>query len=391
MSNEDFASSKELSTLYSVIDNWHGANEADLTVGDLSNLVFATVSKDHSFYQQVLSNLAAHDAGDASSMELLQTLVKRRRLKELSLAAYECSEGRTTPEEFDALVASFKALPEAVGDEADDEFVSDDLDELLDSTINTPGLKWRSMTLNRMLGPLRFGNAGMLIARPETGKTTLLASEGSYMAEQAFQQDLGPVLWFANEDEGPVVKLRIMQAVLGWTMEQILSNREGAATAYKNMVGDRIKLKAAGAIDKRDIERACEKWKPSLIITDQLAHVSGFKNEKKNLQLGDAFRWHRELAKTYAPTIAVHQAGGTGEGVKWLDMSHVDEVKTAAQAHTDWILGVGMTHDDGYENIRYFHLSKNKLMGGEYTVPSLRHGKQETMIKPEIARYADLY
>jgi hypothetical protein len=68
----------------------------------------------------------------------------------------------------------------------------------------------------------------------------------------------------------------------------------------------------------------------------------------------------------------------------------VDEVKTAAQAHADWILGVGKSHQDGYESIRYFHLSKNKLMGGPHSVPALRHGKKEVLIKPDICRYVDL-
>jgi hypothetical protein len=205
------------------------------------------------------------------------------------------------------------------------------------------------------------------------------------------EQSEDPILWFANEEEGDVVKLRIIQACLGITMEQLLSDLPGYQKQFDKIIGGRIKLMAKGVIQARTIEKKCERYKPSLIVIDQLAHIQGFKNEKKNLQLGDAFRWGRELAKEYAPMVAVHQAGGTAEGKMWLDMGDVDEVKTAAQAHADWILGVGKRNDDGYEKIRYLAVSKNKLAGGPITESHLRHGKLEIAIEPEIARYKDLY
>jgi len=96
------------------------------------------------------------------------------------------------------------------------------------------------------------------------------------------------------------------------------------------------------------------------------------------------------LAKTYAPVIGVCQADVTGEGKKWLDMSSVANAKTSKQAEADWILGIGAVHDIGLEHIRYLHLSKNKLAGDEDSDPTLRHGKCEVIIKPEIARYGEL-
>jgi hypothetical protein len=71
-------------------------------------------------------------------------------------------------------------------------------------------------------------------------------------------------------------------------------------------------------------------------------------------------------------------------------MAHVAEAKTSKQAEADWILGIGRSNESGVEAIRYFNISKNKLLGDENTDPNQRHGRYEVYIRPEIARYEDL-
>ena len=53
-------------------------------------------------------------------------------------------------------------------------------------------------------------------------------------------------------------------------------------------------------------------------------------------------------------------------------------------------MGIGKSHDPGYENVRYLHASKNKLIGDEDSVPDQRHGKREVLIEPSIGRYKDI-
>ena len=64
--------------------------------------------------------------------------------------------------------------------------------------------------------------------------------------------------------------------------------------------------------------------------------------------------------------------------------------KTAKQAEADWILGIGKVNDESYAFRRYLNISKNKLIGDKDTLPDLRHGSTQVLIKPEIARYEDL-
>ena len=71
-------------------------------------------------------------------------------------------------------------------------------------------------------------------------------------------------------------------------------------------------------------------------------------------------------------------------------MSHVAEAKTSKQAEADWILGIGKSNEGGTEDVRFFNISKNKLMGDENTDPELRHGRFDVWIRPQIARYEDI-
>ena len=117
--------------------------------------------------------------------------------------------------------------------------------------------------------------------------------------------------------------------------------------------------------------------------------VRGFDGDREDLKLGAIYTWAREIAKTYCPVIGVTQADGTAEGKKWLTMDNVSNAKTAKQSEADWILGIGSTHAEGFEFVRHLHLSKNKLSGDTDTDPELRHGKQDVLIEPQIARYRD--
>lgn len=267
------------------------------------------------------------------------------------------------------------------------EFITDDLDELVNDSLSKPGLRWRLNTLNAMLGSLRPGDFGFLFARPETGKTTFLASEVTHMAGQTDR----PVLWFNNEEQGNKVMLRCYQATLGCTMTELYRDLKGNKQKYRELTKGNIKLYDSGTIHKKQIEAMCKQFKPGLIIIDQIDKIHGFDNDREDLRLGAIYQWFRELAKTYGcAVIAVCQADGTAEGQKWLSMAHVANAKTAKQAEADWILGIGKIHEVGFDQIRYLHASKNKLIGDSDSNPELRHGRMEVIIEPDIARYRDL-
>lgn len=186
------------------------------------------------------------------------------------------------------------------------------------------------------------------------------------------------------------MQLRCYQAALGLSLQDLFSNRELAKQRFREAGGNNIQIVDNASIFKQDVEKICERTKPSLIVFDQIDKVKGFDADREDLRLGSIYQWARELAKTYCPVIGVSQADGTGEGKQWLTMENVSNAKTSKQAEADWILGIGKKNDSGYEYIRHLHLSKNKLAGDEDTIPELRHGRRDVVIKPALARYEDI-
>jgi KaiC/GvpD/RAD55 family RecA-like ATPase len=385
---------KELQGIYRCLNSYHESNTdgTDLSVSDLSNLYFATRPRDRDFAISVFENLEKHESSAETAGQLVQSVVLSKSLREVSLNAYDVAEGRG---DLSKLLDKIKKLQESAGGSVEDdregatEFVSDDLEGLVHDAVKKPGLRWRLATLNRMLGSLRVGDFGFLFARPETGKTTFLASEVTYMAEQV-PDEAGPVLWINNEEQGSKVMLRCAQASLGITMTDLFRDVKRANAAFKAKIRGKLMMVDDAGMSKQKLEALCKRYKPSLIVIDQIDKIKGFDNDREDLRLGAIYQWARELAKLYAPVIAVCQADGTGEGQKWLTMAHVANAKTAKQAEADWILGIGKVHDPGYDTIRYLHASKNKLMGDEDSDPTQRHGRMEVLIEAETARYKDL-
>ena len=261
-----------------------------------------------------------------------------------------------------------------------------DLEYLFEQQAQNPGLRWRLDWLNKSLGSLRKGNFGFVFARPETGKTTFLASEITHMIKQTD----GDILWFNNEEDGKAVAFRIYQAYFGQTLQQLRQTKASNNGIYKEEVGNRIKLlDTVDSSNYKRIEEIIKASNPALIIFDQIDKIKGFKADRNDLELKQIYQWAREIAKAYAPVIAISQASGEAEGKLWLTMDMVDSSKTAKQGEADWILGIGKEQDNT-SRMRYFNITKNKLVGDEDTLPDMRHGQGQILIKPEIARYEDI-
>ena len=338
--------------------------------------------KDKDVYTHLLAELEGNTLNE-DVLQLLLTRIKQQEIAEkLGIVSFEFSEGKKT---FEELVSVYESFDKVETVETSD-YVTDNLDELYEHTIGKRGLRWRLGSLNRTLGSLRKGDFGFLFARPETGKTTFLASEVSNFAEQTET----PIIWINNEEQGSKVMSRIMQASLGLTINQLMGDRHENQRRYYERTKGNIRVRDDATIHKREIENLCHKSSPSLVVIDQIDKVKGFTGDREDIKLGNIYQWARELAKEYCPIIGVCQADGTAEGVKWLNMGHVTSAKTSKQAEADFILGIGKSNEAGLENTRYISICKNKLQGDEDTDPTRRHGYSEVVIQPEIARYRDV-
>lgn len=376
----------ELRPILKSIDLWYKAEERDPTVEDIAAVTFArgVADKHKEFLKSVFASLVASEPGEPVQ-RLLERFKQENICKDLSLKAYEASLGKVPIEKVIELAGRLTSDTQI--EKVD--YVTDDILSIIDQHIRTPGLRWRLNCLNRALGSLRKGDFGFIFARPETGKTTLLSSETTFMAEQ-LADDSGPILWLNNEESGEDVKFRNYLSALGATKEQILKYPERAREAYKKKIKDKILVYDSAQITARVAESLVEREKPSLILFDQIDKIKGFAADRRDLELGACYQWGRELAKEYCPVIGVCQADGTAEGVRYLQMIHVAEAKTAKQAEADWILGVGKDHSQGFEYTRFLNICKNKLTGDIDSDPGARHGQFMVLIKPEQGRYEDI-
>lgn len=382
---------REFQQIMLALDSWWIKHEVEPTIDDLE-LHFKTVTpnlteKRYALYKGIFQ--AIRESSGKEGIEAYLDQSKRKAsLIDLASKALEAAENPQA----DQLVELTSILSSVCSEDSKEQkplgeaFVSDDLLSLKESAVAKAGLRWRLPSLNQSLGSLRKGDFGFIFARPETGKTTFLASEASFMAVQS----KSPILWFNNEEQGDKVMIRNYQAYFGVTIQELFSKPEYYRDKYNEEVAGRIKMLDAAHIHKTTVTRLCEQHKPSLIIFDQIDKIKGFDADRKDLQLGEVYQWARELAKTYAPVIGVCQSDGSGEGQKWLTMANVADAKTSKQAEADWIVGIGKTFDIEMQHLRYLNISKNKLMGDADSVPELRHGRFEVIIQPEIGRYGEV-
>lgn len=371
--------------LHLVLDKLHSSTDKDISLDELYAYFYVNYpDADHSKYDPLFESIADADISADTGDTILKQIKQRQALLKLSEDAYAVSQGRGSVESLRELLLQVDGGSAEPGEE--ESFVTDNLEALVEGAVKKPGLRWRLDFLNKSLGSLRTGDFGFIFARPETGKTTFLASEVSHMLPQTDK----PIVWFNNEEQGEKVMLRVYQAFFGCKLHDLIANVKQYHEEFRRRVGGRFLLVDRAGIDKRTIEKVLELKKPGLIIYDQIDKIKGFAADRDDLVYGAIYQWARELAKAYAPSIGVCQAGGTAEGVAWLTMDHVANAKTSKQAEADFIVGIGKQHSQDAEFIRFLNISKNKLIGDEDSIASMRHGRQETLIMPEIARYKDI-
>ena len=325
--------------------------------------------------------------------EVIKTLIELDYLAQIMEECEKVKEGSSDLEHVHILATNaLKSVERYI--EKDELFVSADLSSIADR-ISSSGYEWRLDALNRSLGPLRTGNFVIVAARVEVGKTTFLASEVSYIAQQLPKDR--PVVWVNNEEESSVVFFRIVQATLGIESKEMIADSKAAMAAYTALMGgDKNKIRVTKDTNHvRDLETLFREVNPGLIIFDQLDKVGGFKEaEREDITLGKIYKWARELARTYGPVIAASQLSASAVDLKdppFIGMDALRGSKTDKPGEADVVITIGKYKDPKSpeeEMIRTINVPKNKLPGGgSKQVESDRHGQFLVTIDPIRARY----
>ena len=326
--------------------------------------------------------------------EVIKSLIELDYLAQIMEECEKVKEGSSDLEHVHILATSaLKDVERYI--EKDELFVSADLSAIADRITST-GLEWRLDVLNRSLGPLRSGNFVIVAARVEVGKTTFLASEVSYLAQQLPKDR--PVVWVNNEEESSVVFFRIVQAALGQESSLIIANTPAAMSRYTDLMGgnkDKIRV-TKDMNNARDLETLFREVNPGLIVFDQLDKVDGFNksDDREDIKLGKIYKWARELARTYGPVIAASQLSATAVDLKdppFIGLDALRGSKTDKPGEADVVITLGKYKEpksQEEEMIRTINVPKNKLPGGGAKhMESERHGQFLVTIDPIRARF----
>ena len=286
----------------------------------------------------------------------------------------------------DALLACKREVDKVDGVQANRDVSSSDIKDRLAMLATGKTYNWRLEELRKSIGPIKRGDFIIIGARPDSGKTTFLASEATHFATQL--DDGECVLWFNNEEAVERVRSRQVQAALNWTQDEVLKDLDVTYREFeKALNGD---LERLVVIDKTymsvaDIDRALQRYNAKIIIIDQIWKVRGF--EKTSTSDIDRYAqiatYMRDLAKKHGPVLCTSQIDEKAEGVRYPDMARLYNSKTAVQGEADVILMIGRDHD-APNSIRFLHAPKNKLTLGE---SKFRNAGWEVTIDQEHARF----
>lgn len=260
---------------------------------------------------------------------------------------------------------------------------------LADENDATRGITFRLKALSNSMRPLRGGDFGILAGRVDTGKTSLVCSELTYMAAQVTQ----PILWLNNEGPSERIYPRLYQAALGITYPEMIElDRQGKlVSSYLEAINSddpfKIRIKDVHGLNINQVERVIEELEPSIVVYDMLDNIKGFGNmPRTDLVLEELYKHGRDMAVIYDHVgIATSQVSVDGDGMLYPSMHMLKDSKTGKQGASDFIIMSGYNRDAG-ESIRGIGIPKNKLM--RYGAP--KDPRCEVLFDAARCRFTDV-
>lgn len=239
-------------------------------------------------------------------------------------------------------------------------------EELLEEDVSGAGLEWALPCLNKVMRPLRGGDAIIVAARPDAGKTSFLTHNLGHMATQTDS----PIIWLNNESKKERILKRSLQSVLNVTNSELLAKQQAGTMLdeYLSIVGSRDKLRVYDihGWSSYQVEELLETVGDiGAVVFDMLDNVKFpvSRAEQRTDQVLEAmYQWARELSvKIDAPVIATSQVSTEGAGMQFPELHMLKDSKTGKQGACDVVLMIGQSADPLLENSRFLSVPKNKL------------------------------
>lgn len=322
-------------------------------------------SDDAQVYKNIIKNMAKAYPDAATREGIMLGITEHHLVHELTEAARRYVDGDdvdvvekvTSALEKFKLIAGANEMPE----------VSDNIDDLLDGVEDDNGIKFRLECLRESMRGLAGGDFIILAARPDQGKTSFTASEISYMALQVPIER--PILWLNNEGNGQGIQMRVKQAALNATVNDLVAMKD-AGDLYQNYydaVGgkDKIIVMNIHGYSTGQVEALIENLTPSIVIYDMIDNIKGFGDAARtDLRLEKLYQWAREIGVKYdVISIATSQISGDAADMQFPPMTALKDSKTGKQGACDAIIMIGSIESkpEEYGSVRWVSAPKNKL------------------------------
>lgn len=307
---------------------------------------------------------------DAPIKTTLRTWQERKMAADLAEKADKfIAEPEKFPRGFSGVVRKhnekLEALAETMGDgEEQEDYSLSSFEDLLDRLTGKGTMKWKLDCLNDAIGPPYPGMFIVFGGRPESGKTTLLASECTYMLRQL--PEGSTLVWFNNEQPKPAVEFRLKQALLKASRDKIKANPKGADEAVAKALGTR-RIMVINVFGKTivDVEHILSRIdNVGLVVFDQASKLSGFEKGAANdadrlLKLSGRLK---TLSTDLCPIFTTIWADGSAAGEMWISDNQLYGSKTGIPGEAEAVVNVGHTGEEADKGVRFINIPKNKSM-----------------------------
>lgn len=253
-------------------------------------------------------------------------------------------------------------------------WVNDDINDLLVEDEQDGGFHWRLPILNSSMRPLRGGDFGVIAGRPDTGKTSFLTGELTYMGKQVpeiYPNEERFILWFNNEGPGKRIVTRMYQSAIGVNTPDLVSLKQNGTIVqrYIDEVGavDRLRVIDVHDMWSYDIVEILDRMPPALIVFDMIDNIKfkgelGGNSSRTDQVLEAQYQWARLLGVKYdCPVLATSQISNEGDGELFPTLGMLKDSKTGKQGACDFQLMLGKSNNPAMEDTRGIGLVKNKL------------------------------
>jgi len=360
---------KEIKTILQTIKSYY---EKYKTVDSITLVELQTyfesenpMLKESAVYSDFFTRISALDLGNLELLaDIIQGVAWDHYLSQIVVLGEQhlSDSKKVVVEDIDKIVTQFKDTIVQVSD-VEHDVCSLTLAEMLEQA-EGGGLAWReSPWLNKHLGSIKNRTLGHVFARPDVGKTAFAAFHAPVWAFRLHDMGEGPVLYLNNEEAIDKVRLRSFCAVARCTEAQLY---EDPMTAQDKWDKIDAYIKFIGGVSHIDyVETLIKHFKPGMVIIDQGPKIQIQTKETDVKRLQILYNRYREMAKEYDTRImCLGQADSMAEGRLVLSKNNLDNSKVGIPGECDWMLGIGMTAEEGMEATRCISICKNKLTGG---------------------------